>query len=70
MATQAELIAWRDKLVETRARGLRSLTYEGRSVTFGADIELANAIADLDRRIAQISGTAPRVTYVNARKGT
>lgn len=46
-------------LQEARFAGLRSVSYDGKTVTYGSDAELATAIADLERRIATI-GTGAR----------
>lgn len=46
-------------LLEARYAGLRSLSYDGRTLTYGSDAELATAIADLEVRIAAATG-APR----------
>jgi len=35
-----------------RFGGVRSITYDGRQITYGSDAELATAIFDLERRIA------------------
>jgi len=47
-------------LQEARYAGVRSVSYDGRTITYGSDIELANAIADLEGRIATMSGTGWR----------
>lgn len=54
----AELEGLRDALIRARASGVRSTLYEGKRVEYATDAEMAAAIADLDRRIAQVS--APR----------
>jgi len=46
-------------LQEARYAGVRSVSYDGRSITYGSDAEMANAITDLEGRIAAASG-APR----------
>ena len=53
---QALLVA----LQEARFAGLRSVSYDGKTLTYGSDTELATAIADLESRIARASGTARR----------
>ncbi len=47
-------------LQEARFSGLRSVSYDGKTLTYGSDEELASAIADLEARIARASGTARR----------
>ena len=47
-------------LQEARFAGLRSVSYEGKTVSYGSDTELAAAIRDLEARIAAVGGTAPR----------
>jgi hypothetical protein len=47
-------------LQEARWRGVRSTSYEGRSVTYATDAEMAAAVADLERRIARAERRAPR----------
>lgn len=47
-------------LQEARFAGLRSVSYDGKTVTYGSDVELATAIADLERRIATVSRGAQR----------
>lgn len=48
---QARLTA----LMDMRFRGVRSTSFEGKSVSYGSDVELANAIRDLERRIQAAS---------------
>lgn len=48
-------------LQEARYAGVRSVSYDGKSINYGSDAELANAIADLETRIATVStGTRRR----------
>ena len=47
-------------LQEARFSGLRSISYDGKTLTYGSDAELAAAISDLEARIARASGTARR----------
>ena len=46
-------------LQEARYAGVRSVSYDGKTITYGSDVELAAAIADLETRIAAATG-APR----------
>lgn len=47
-------------LQEARFAGLRSVSYDGKTVTYGSDAELAAAIRDLEGRIASVSATHRR----------
>ncbi len=69
--TLAEMQAQLDALLAARFRGVRSTSYDGKTVTYGSDAEMARAIADLEARIAAVSGTSGsrRVTRVTASKG-
>ena len=48
-------------LQEARYAGVRAVSYDGKTITYGSDAVLANAISDLETRIATaISGTPRR----------
>jgi len=47
-------------LQEARYAGVRSVSYDGKTITYGSDAELANAIADLEGRIATTTSGTPR----------
>ena len=47
-------------LQEARYAGVRSVSYDGKSINYGSDTELANAIADLETRIATATSGMPR----------
>ena len=47
-------------LQEARYAGVRSVSYDGRTITYGSDAEMAAAITDLETRIAKASGTSRR----------
>ncbi len=47
-------------LQEARYAGVRSVSYDGRTITYGSDAEMAAAITDLEARIARASGTSRR----------
>ena len=49
-----------DALQEARFAGVRAVSYDGRTITYGSDSEMANAISDLEGRIALASGTKRR----------
>ncbi len=59
--TLDELKTHHRALLAARYSGTRSVSYDGKSVTYGSDAELAAAIADLERRIAQFDRRARRV---------
>jgi len=45
---------------QARFAGLRSVSYDGKTVSYGSDAELAAAIRDLEARVAAASGTSAR----------
>jgi hypothetical protein len=47
-------------LQEARYAGVRSVSYDGKSINYGSDAELANAISDLETRIATSTSGTPR----------
>ena len=47
-------------LQEARYAGVRSVSYDGKSINYGSDTELANAISDLEGRIAMAASGTPR----------
>ena len=47
-------------LQEARFSGLRSVSYDGKTLTYGSDTELASAIADLEARIGRAIGATRR----------
>ena len=69
--TLSEMQAQLDALLAARFRGIRSVSYEGKTVTYGSDAEMAKVITDLEARIAAETGTNPnrRITRVTASKG-
>lgn len=66
-----ELARLRDELIRARARGIRTLEYDGKRITYTSDAEMAAAIADLDRRItnATARGASPRTVSFVTSKG-
>ena len=48
-------------LLAARYSGTRSVSYDGKSVNYGSDAELAAAISDIERRIAKLERGAGRV---------
>jgi len=64
-----ELTSLRDGLVRARARGMRSVFYDGKRVEYGSDAEMAAAIADLERRIAAQENRGIRTVRISTSKG-
>ena len=48
-------------LLAARYSGTRSVSYDGKSVTYGSDAELAAAVSDIERRIAALAKPGSRV---------
>jgi hypothetical protein len=48
-------------LLAARYSGTRSVSYDGKSVTYGSDAELAAAVSDIERRIAAVEKPGRRV---------
>ena len=48
-------------LLAARYSGTRSVSYDGKSINYGSDAELAAAISDIERRIAKLERGAGRV---------
>ena len=48
-------------LLAARYSGTRSVSYDGKTVNYGSDAELAAAIGDIERRIATLEHGAGRV---------
>ncbi len=68
--TEAEMTAQRDALLAARWRGVRTVEFEGRRVTYATDAEMAAAIADLKRRIDAVkAGGRRRIVRNTALKG-
>jgi hypothetical protein len=65
-----QMTARRDALLEARCRGVRTLDIDGRRISYASDAEMAAAIADLERRIADASAGARRcIVRTTASKG-
>jgi len=65
-----ELIVRRDALLAARYRGVRTVEIEGKRITYATDTEMAAAIADLERRIAETeAGARRRIVRTTASKG-
>ncbi|GIX11633.1 phage head-tail joining protein [Elioraea sp.] len=68
--TLEQMTARRDALLEARWRGVRTVDIDGRRITYATDAEMAAAIADLERRIADASaGARRRIVRTAASKG-
>jgi hypothetical protein len=68
--TIEQMTARRDALLEARWRGVRVVDIDGRRITYATDAEMAAAIADLERRIADVSaGARRRIVRTAASKG-
>ncbi|PQO21833.1 hypothetical protein C2I36_16250 [Rhodobacteraceae bacterium WD3A24] len=68
MADLAQLTAWRDALMAARYRGVRTVDYDGKRITYATDGEMATALADLERRIAGATGRIS-VVRIQSSKG-
>jgi len=55
-------------LLVARYSGTRSVSYDGKTVTYGTDAELAAAISDIERRIAKAARGAGRILRPHAVK--
>ena len=65
-----EMTAQRGALLAARYRGVRTVEYDGRRITYATDAEMAAALADLEKRIATAgSGTPRRRIFTSASKG-
>ena len=69
MADLAELVRWRDALMAARYQGVRTVEYDGKRVSYASDAEMANALADLERRIAECGGRRVSVVRIQSSKG-
>jgi hypothetical protein len=57
--TLDELKLCHSVLLAARYSGTRSVSYDGKTVNYGTDAELAAAIRDAERRIAKLERGAP-----------
>jgi hypothetical protein len=69
MADFAQLNAWRDALMAARYRGVRTVEIDGRRITYASDGEMAAALADLDRKIAEAGSARVSVVRIQSSKG-
>jgi hypothetical protein len=66
--TLDELKLRHSTLLAARYSGTRSVSYDGKTVNYGTDAELAAAISDAERRIAKLERGAVRVLRLHAVK--
>lgn len=69
MTDLGQLTAWRDALMAARYRGVRTVEYDGKRVTYATDGEMAAALADLDRKIAAAGSSRVTVVRIASSKG-
>ena len=55
-------------LLAARYSGTRSVSYDGKTVNYGSDAELAAAIGDVERRMAKLARGAGRILRPHAVK--
>ena len=68
--TLEDLVTQRDALLAARYRGVRTVEYDGKRITYATDAEMAAALADLEKRMAQAeTGTPRRRILTSATKG-
>ena len=66
--TLDDLKSHHSALLAARYSGTRSVSYDGKSVTYGSDAELAAAVSDIERRIAAVEKPGRRVLRPYAAK--
>jgi hypothetical protein len=69
MADRATLEGRLDALLELRDQGVLTVEYDGKRVTYRNGAELAQAIADLERRIAACDRPAVTDILIRSTKG-
>jgi len=68
--TLDEMTARHETLLAARFRGVRTVEIEGRRITYATDAEMAAALGDLERRIAETkAGVRRRIVRTRAAKG-
>lgn len=67
MADLSQMIAWRDALAAARYRGVRTVEYDGRRITYASDAEMAAALAELSRQIAAATARVSVVRVASSR---
>lgn len=66
--TLDELKLRHSALLAARYSGTRSVSYDGKTITYGSDAELAAAIGDIERRMAKLGRGAGRILRAYAVK--
>jgi hypothetical protein len=66
--TLDELKSRHSALLAARYSGTRSVSYDGKTVNYGTDTELAAAIGDVERRMAKLERGAGRILRPHAVK--
>ena len=70
MADLATLTSWRDVWEAARFKGVLSVRFGDRLVTYRSDGEMRDALGDLDRKIQAAQGTGPlREVRIKSSKG-
>ena len=70
MADLQQLRAQRDALEAARFKGVKTVTYDNKTVVYKSDAEMASALAALSRRIAAAEGRSRRrVHFISTSKG-
>lgn len=69
MTDTTQLTQWRDALMAARYKGVRTVEYDGKRVTYATDAEMANALADLERKIASTGDAKVSVVRIQSSKG-
>lgn len=69
MVTQAELEEQLAKLRSHRASGIRTVQHGDDRVDYKTDAEMAMAVADLERRIAALTGGRATTVHIHSSKG-
>jgi hypothetical protein len=65
----SDLQDWRGALLEARFSGTRRVEHGDKTIEYKSDAEMAAALADVDRRIAEIEGTRITEVRVSGSKG-
>jgi len=63
-----ELKSRHSALLAARYSGTRSVSYDGKTVNYGTDAELAAAVFDIERRIAKAERGTGRISRPHAVK--
>jgi len=69
MTDIAQLTQWRNALLAARFKGVRTVEYDGKRITYATDGEMAAALGDLERRIASLGPKRVSVVRIQSSKG-